>query len=94
MGKGVSPVTLWRFDHPALIFFHSTAHVSPRILSVVPSARLSLGDPNFFVQRQYIVGTFACIGGGLFGLDISSMSAVLNVSLTRIHFDDALMTLS
>lgn len=31
--------------------------------------------PNIFVQ--YIVGSFACIGGGLFGLDISSMSGVL-----------------
>ncbi|EPS93218.1 hypothetical protein FOMPIDRAFT_1039147 [Fomitopsis schrenkii] len=28
--------------------------------------------------NPYIVGSFACIGGGLFGLDISSMSAVLN----------------
>ncbi|KZT38111.1 general substrate transporter [Sistotremastrum suecicum HHB10207 ss-3] len=28
--------------------------------------------------NPYIVGTFACIGGGLFGLDISSMSGVLN----------------
>ena len=28
---------------------------------------------------QYVVGSFACIGGGLFGLDISSMSGVLNV---------------
>lgn len=28
--------------------------------------------------NPYIVGTFACIGGGLFGLDISSMSGVLS----------------
>ncbi|KAF9004361.1 general substrate transporter [Cyathus striatus] len=28
--------------------------------------------------NPYIVGSFACIGGGLFGLDISSMSGVLN----------------
>ncbi|KAL0958689.1 hypothetical protein HGRIS_014020 [Hohenbuehelia grisea] len=28
--------------------------------------------------NPYIVGSFACIGGGLFGLDISSMSAVLS----------------
>ncbi|KAF8837082.1 general substrate transporter [Paxillus ammoniavirescens] len=34
------------------------------------SARIA-GNP-------YIVGSFACIGGGLFGLDISSMSGVLN----------------
>ena len=33
---------------------------------------------NYFMQ--YVVGSFACIGGGLFGLDISSMSGVLNVS--------------
>ncbi|KAI6021787.1 general substrate transporter [Pisolithus microcarpus] len=31
--------------------------------------------------NPYIVGTFACIGGGLFGLDISSMSGVLSVTL-------------
>ena len=31
---------------------------------------------------QYVVGGFACIGGGLFGLDISSMSGVLSVSQT------------
>lgn len=29
------------------------------------------------VRNPYIVGSFACIGGGLFGLDISSMSGVL-----------------
>ncbi|KAL4073580.1 general substrate transporter [Scleroderma citrinum] len=29
-------------------------------------------------RNPYIVGTFACIGGGLFGLDISSMSGVLS----------------
>ncbi|KAF8328993.1 general substrate transporter [Amanita rubescens] len=29
-------------------------------------------------SNPYVVGSFACIGGGLFGLDISSMSAVLN----------------
>jgi sugar porter (SP) family MFS transporter len=29
-------------------------------------------------SNPYIVGSFACIGGGLFGLDISSMSAVLS----------------
>jgi len=28
-------------------------------------------------RNPYIVGSFACIGGGLFGLDISSMSGVL-----------------
>lgn len=34
---------------------------------------------------QYVVGSFACIGGGLFGLDISSMSGVLNVSAHPQH---------
>ncbi|PVG01236.1 general substrate transporter [Serendipita vermifera] len=29
------------------------------------------------LRNPYIVGSFACIGGGLFGLDISSMSGVL-----------------
>ncbi|KIY70281.1 general substrate transporter [Cylindrobasidium torrendii FP15055 ss-10] len=29
-------------------------------------------------SNPYVVGTFACIGGGLFGLDISSMSGVLS----------------
>ncbi len=38
------------------------------------------------ILRQYVVGSFACIGGGLFGLDISSMSGVLNVSLNLFHF--------
>ncbi|KAM0749989.1 general substrate transporter [Meredithblackwellia eburnea MCA 4105] len=30
------------------------------------------------VSNQYVIGAFATIGGGLFGLDISSMSAQLN----------------
>ena len=35
--------------------------------------------------NPYIVGSFACIGGGLFGLDISSMSGVLsNPSYLRV----------
>ncbi|KAF9456658.1 general substrate transporter [Collybia nuda] len=33
-------------------------------------------------SNPYIVGSFACIGGGLFGLDISSMSGVLS----NIHY--------
>ncbi|EEB95639.1 hypothetical protein MPER_05356, partial [Moniliophthora perniciosa FA553] len=36
--------------------------------------------------QYYIVGSFACIGGGLFGLDISSMSGVLTVSATTHSF--------
>ncbi|KAJ3536324.1 hypothetical protein NM688_g6854 [Phlebia brevispora] len=32
----------------------------------------------FIAGNPYIVGSFACIGGGLFGLDISSMSGVLS----------------
>ncbi|KAH7882351.1 general substrate transporter [Phlebopus sp. FC_14] len=34
--------------------------------------------------NPYIVGSFACIGGGLFGLDISSMSGVLS---NQAYFD-------
>ncbi|KAJ7591042.1 general substrate transporter [Mycena floridula] len=35
--------------------------------------------------NPYVVGSFACIGGGLFGLDISSMSGVLaNPSYLRV----------
>jgi sugar porter (SP) family MFS transporter len=37
------------------------------------------------VANPYIVGSFACIGGGLFGLDISSMAGVLsNPSYLRV----------
>ncbi|CCM06493.1 uncharacterized protein FIBRA_08762 [Fibroporia radiculosa] len=36
--------------------------------------------------NPYIVGSFACIGGGLFGLDISSMSGVLNNPAYQIQF--------
>ncbi|KAH9829055.1 general substrate transporter [Rhodofomes roseus] len=36
--------------------------------------------------NPYIVGSFACIGGGLFGLDISSMSAVLNNPAYNTYF--------
>ena len=31
------------------------------------------------ISAQYVVGSFACFGGFLFGLDISSMSGVLSV---------------
>lgn len=31
------------------------------------------------ISAQYVVGCFACLGGFLFGLDISSMSGVLSV---------------
>ncbi|THH31071.1 hypothetical protein EUX98_g3119 [Antrodiella citrinella] len=37
-------------------------------------------------SNPYIVGSFACIGGGLFGLDISSMSAVLNNNAYKNQF--------
>lgn len=37
-------------------------------------------------SNPYIVGSFACIGGGLFGLDISSMSGVLNNSSYKSTF--------
>lgn len=58
---------------------------------------LRLGAPNLLTDaccsqyspriaaNPYIVGSFACIGGGLFGLDISSMSGVLsNPSYLRV----------
>jgi hypothetical protein len=31
------------------------------------------------MSAQYVVGSFACLGGFLFGMDISSMSGVLSV---------------
>ncbi|TFK37843.1 general substrate transporter [Crucibulum laeve] len=37
-----------------------------------------MGYSARIASNPYIVGSFACIGGGLFGLDISSMSGVLN----------------
>lgn len=36
------------------------------------------GYNSAIAANPYIVGSFACIGGGLFGLDISSMSGVLS----------------
>ena len=45
---------------------------------VQPSMSMPDNHP-FSHLPQYVVGSFACIGGGLFGLDISSMSGVLNV---------------
>lgn len=39
-------------------------------------------------SNPYIVGTFACIGGGLFGLDISSMSGVLNNPAYNSYFNN------
>jgi len=39
-------------------------------------------------SNPYFVGTFACIGGGLFGLDISSMSAVLNNPAYNSYFNN------
>ncbi|KAL0572867.1 high affinity glucose transporter [Marasmius crinis-equi] len=36
-----------------------------------------MGYSARIASNPYIVGSFACIGGGLFGLDISSMSGVL-----------------
>lgn len=50
---------------------------SPPILYAHISLILSLAFTD--QCAQYIVGSFACIGGGLFGLDISSMSGVLSV---------------
>lgn len=47
-------------------------------LSLPPPVNMGKGYNARIASNPYIVGTFACIGGGLFGLDISSMSAVLN----------------
>ncbi|KAM5544035.1 hypothetical protein V8D89_002221 [Ganoderma adspersum] len=42
-------------------------------------------------SNPYIVGSFACIGGGLFGLDISSMSGVLSNDAYKrtFHYPDS-----
>ncbi|KAG6895510.1 hypothetical protein C0992_000920 [Termitomyces sp. T32_za158] len=37
-----------------------------------------MGYSARIASNPYVVGSFACIGGGLFGLDISSMSGVLS----------------
>jgi sugar porter (SP) family MFS transporter len=37
-------------------------------------------------SNPYVVGSFACIGGGLFGLDISSMSGVLSNEAYKATF--------
>ncbi|KDQ53923.1 hypothetical protein JAAARDRAFT_38894 [Jaapia argillacea MUCL 33604] len=39
---------------------------------------MARGYSAFIASNPYIVGSFACLGGMLFGLDISSMSGVLN----------------
>ncbi|KAJ7133994.1 general substrate transporter [Mycena crocata] len=39
---------------------------------------MSKGYNARIAANPYVVGSFACIGGGLFGLDISSMSGVLS----------------
>ncbi|KAG6863768.1 hypothetical protein C0993_010401 [Termitomyces sp. T159_Od127] len=44
-----------------------------------------MGYSARIASNPYVVGSFACIGGGLFGLDISSMSGVLtNPSYLRV----------
>ncbi|OBZ75357.1 High-affinity glucose transporter [Grifola frondosa] len=42
------------------------------------SPTMGKGYNAAIASNPYIVGSFACIGGGLFGLDISSMSGVLS----------------
>ncbi|KAF8482460.1 general substrate transporter [Russula ochroleuca] len=39
-------------------------------------------------SNPYVVGSFACIGGSLFGLDISSMSGVLSNDAYKATFDN------
>ncbi|KAG9042517.1 hypothetical protein FS842_002161 [Serendipita sp. 407] len=38
------------------------------------------------LRNPYIVGSFACIGGGLFGLDISSMAGILTNQYWKDQF--------
>ena len=45
---------------------------------MAPATATTPPVPDRYPRTQYIVGSFACIGGGLFGLDISSMSGVLS----------------
>jgi hypothetical protein len=46
---------------------------------VRPSVQRCAISRQALISVQYVVGSFACIGGSLFGLDISSMSGVLSV---------------
>lgn len=55
---------------------------------VVGHCSIDMGYNAKIASNPYVVGSFACIGGGLFGLDISSMSGVLNneAYLKQFHF--------
>ncbi|GBE84032.1 MFS glucose transporter mfs1 [Sparassis crispa] len=46
------------------------------------------GYSSAIASNPYIVGSFACIGGGLFGLDISSMSGVLSNNAYKKTFSN------
>jgi len=39
-------------------------------------------------SNPYIVGSFSCIGGGLFGMDISSMSGILSNEAYKKTFNN------
>jgi hypothetical protein len=77
MGKGAC-IGCYLFRHFLIGFYlqYSAAIASNPV-------RLSVQRRVILVQAltsaQYVVGCFACLGGFLFGLDISSMSGVLSV---------------
>ncbi|QRW20714.1 Sugar (and other) transporter [Rhizoctonia solani] len=57
----------------------------PQLSPREPASAMGKGYSPRIAANPYIVGSFACIGGGLFGLDISSMSGVLsNPSYLRV----------
>ncbi|KIM75302.1 hypothetical protein PILCRDRAFT_827406 [Piloderma croceum F 1598] len=49
---------------------------------------MGIGYNARIASNPYVVGGFACIGGGLFGLDISSMSGVLSNNHYKEVFDN------
>lgn len=78
--------------NPCLIYFYLQYNAAIASNPVRPA--LSGPQSRYaLTSTQYIVGSFACIGGGLFGLDISSMSAVLSVRLIHVHSEWACVNL-
>ncbi|TCD66166.1 hypothetical protein EIP91_001720 [Steccherinum ochraceum] len=66
-----STLVLPSLEFPSLFSSHSAAAHSK-------NAKMGKGYSAVIASNPYIVGSFACIGGGLFGLDISSMAGVLS----------------
>src|SRR6266550_6958638 len=88
MGRGVG----FFFSFPLLTHSHTQSNAVQRNC-------LQPGTRSYFVHHQteltllqHVVGSFACIGGGLFGMDISSMSAVLNVRICLPFTSNHLLT--